>query len=167
MIGEQAIDLTGYQDPEMIREIVHNARTIAVVGLSANVLRPSNFVGFYLQRHGYRIVPVNPRENEILGERSYPSLAAIPFPVDVVDVFRTPGAVPGIAREAVEIGAGTLWLQFGVISPEGAEIAERGGVRVVMDRCMKVEHARHMGRMHWLGFNTGRVTARRDHQDTN
>lgn len=156
-----ALDLARYQDEYAIRDIVRSARTIAIVGLSPNVLRPSSFVGFYLQRHGYRIVPVNPREREILGETSYPSLAAIPFAVDVVDVFRTPDAVPAIAREAIQIGAKALWLQFGVISPEGATIAERGGVRVVMDRCMKVEHARHLGRMHWLGFNTGMISARR------
>jgi predicted CoA-binding protein len=154
-----------YQDERIIQSIIHSARTIAIVGLSSNVLRPSNFVGFYLQRHGYHIVPVNPREQEILGERSYPSLTELPFPVDVVDVFRQPDAVPGIAREAVEIGAKVLWLQFGVISPEGAEIAERGGLQVVMDRCVKVEHARYVGRMHWLGFNTGRITSRRSALD--
>jgi predicted CoA-binding protein len=156
-----ALDLARYQDEYAIRDIIRAARTIAVVGLSPNVLRPSNFVAFYLQRHGYRIVPVNPREQAILGETSYPSLAAIPFPVDVVDVFRAPDAVPAIAREAVQIGAKALWLQFGVISPAGAAIAEHGGLRVVMDRCMKVEHARHLGRMHWLGFNTGTISARR------
>jgi predicted CoA-binding protein len=132
-----------------------------VVGLSPNVLRPSNFVGFYLQRHGYRIVPVNPREKEILGETSYPSLKEIPFKVDVVDVFRASDAVPGIARDAVAAGAGALWLQFGVISLEGARIAEEGGMKIVIDRCMKVEHARHLGRMHWLGFNTGNITSQR------
>jgi len=153
--------MTTYQDPAVIRSIVQSARTIAIVGLSPNVLRPSNFVGFYLLRHGYRVVPVNPRETEILGERSYPSVSDIPFPVDVVDVFRAPEAVPAIAREAVQAGAGALWLQFGVISPEGARIAADGGLNVVMDRCLKVEHARHLGRMHWLGFNTGVVTARR------
>jgi len=158
---EQKVDLAAYQDPHVIQEIMNGARTIAIVGLSPNVLRPSNFVGFYLQRHGYRIVPVNPREREILGETSYPSLRDIPFPVDVVDVFRDPKAVPDIAREAVDVEAGALWLQFGVISPEGAEIARQGGLEVVMDRCMKVEHARYLGRMHWLGFNTGNVTARR------
>jgi predicted CoA-binding protein len=153
--------VTGYQDPRTIRETLLGARTVAVVGLSANELRPSNFVAFYLQRHGYRVLPVNPRETEVLGERSYASLTEITEPVDVVDVFRTPDAVPGIAREAVEIGAKALWLQFGVISPEGAGIAAAGGLAVVMDRCLKVEHARHLGRMHWLGFNTGRISARR------
>ncbi len=153
--------LVEYQDEQTIRSILHWVRTVAIVGLSSNVLRPSHFVGFYLQRHGYRIVPVNPREREVLGETSYPALTAIPFPVDVVDVFRQPDAVPAIAEEAVQIGAKALWLQFGVISPQGAEIARRGGLQVVMDRCMKVEHARHMGRMHWLGFNTEQIIARR------
>lgn len=161
MTATTLVDLAAYQDESAIRDLILMARTVAIVGLSPNVLRPSNFVGFYLQRHGYRIVPVNPRETEILGEKSFSSLTDIPFPVDVVDVFRAPDAVPGIAREAVQIGAGALWLQFGVISPEGARIAEAGGLTVVMDRCMKVEHARHIGRMHWLGFNTGNVTARR------
>jgi predicted CoA-binding protein len=160
-MSAQAMDVIAFQDPNVIQRILHTARTIAVVGLSPNVLRPSNFVGFYLQRHGYHIVPVNPRETEILGETSYASLREIPFHIDVVNVFRAPDAVPQIAREAVEIGAGALWLQFGVISPEGAETAASGGLGVVMDRCMKVEHARYMGRMHWLGFNTGQITARR------
>jgi uncharacterized protein len=154
-------DLARYQDEATIRDLVRSARTIAIVGLSPNVLRASNFVGYYLQRHGYRVVPVNPKEPVILGETSYPSLTAIPFPVDVVDVFRAPDAVPAIAREAVQIGAKALWLQFDVISPEGARIAADADLAVVMDRCMKVEHARHLGRMHWMGFNTGAVTARR------
>jgi hypothetical protein len=153
--------VSAYQDPAEIASIVRGARTIAIVGLSPNELRPSHFVGFYLQRHGYRVIPVNPRETEILGQPSYPSLADIPEHVDVVDVFRQPDAVPAIAEEAVAIGAGALWLQFGVISPEGAAIARRGGLGVVMDRCLKVEHARVLGRMHWLGFNTGQITARR------
>jgi uncharacterized protein len=150
-----------WQDPFAILAILTSAKTIAIVGLSPNELRASHFVGFYLRRHGYRIVPVNPREKTILGETSYPSISQIPFPVDVVDVFRAPDAVPEIAREAVRAGAKALWCQYNVISPEGGAIAEQGGLRVVMDRCMKVEHARHLGRMHWLGFNTGRISARR------
>jgi predicted CoA-binding protein len=114
-----------------------------------------------LQRHGYRIVPVNPREREAVGQPAYASLSDIPFPVDVVDVFRAPQFVPEVAEEAVKIGAKALWLQFGVISAEGARIAREGGLDVVMDRCMKVEHARNLGRMHWLGFNTGIVGAQR------
>jgi predicted CoA-binding protein len=150
-----------WQDPLTILGILTSATTIAIVGLSPNELRASHFVGFYLRRHGYKIVPVNPREKTILGETSYASLSEVPFPVDVVDVFRAPDAVPEIAREAVRAGAKALWCQYNVISPEGGAIAEQGGLRVVMDRCMKVEHARHLGRMHWLGFNTGRISARR------
>ncbi len=152
-------DLGRYQDPLTIQHVLHTASTIAVVGLSSNELRASNFVGYYLRRHGYHVVPVNPRETEILGERCYPSLLDIPVPVDVVNVFRAPPALPGIAREAVAIHAGTLWCQFGVINEEGAQIAEDGGVTVIMDRCLKVEHARYAGRMHWLGFNTQRITS--------
>jgi predicted CoA-binding protein len=152
-------DLAAFQDPATIQRAIYGASTIAVVGLSNNRMRASNFVGFYLKRHGYRIIPVNPRETVVLGERSYPSLADVPDPVDIVDVFRTPGAVPGLAREAVAIGAKTLWCQFSVISEEGARIATDGGLSVVMDRCLKVEHARYIGRMHWLGFNTHRITS--------
>ncbi len=158
-IQPQTPALSRYQNPDLISNLLYNARTVAVVGLSPNVLRPSNFVGFYLQRHGYRIVPVNPREKEILGETSYPSLKTIPFPVDIVDVFRASDAVPDIAREAVAIGAGALWLQFGVISMDGADIAEKGGVKVVIDRCMKVELRPAYGTdALWLGFNTGNIT---------
>ena len=155
-------EIRAFQDANVIREILHTARTIAIVGLSSNTLRPSNYVGFYLQRHGYRVVPVNPNEREALGEQAYPSLADVPFPIDVVDVFRASQFVPGIAEQAVAVGARALWLQFGVISVAGAKIAQQGGLKVVMDRCMKVEHARHMGRMHWLGFNTGVVVSQRN-----
>lgn len=150
-----------YQDPETIKRILDYARTVAVVGLSSNPLRASNFVAYYLQMHGIRIVPVNPRESLVLGEKAYPSLLDVPFDVDVVDLFRNPDAAPGVAREAVSKGAKALWMQFTVISPEAARIAEQGGLDVVMDRCMKVEHARYLGRMHWLGLNTGRITARK------
>jgi uncharacterized protein len=153
------IDLARYQDPLTIQRLLHRARTIAIVGLSANDLRPSNFVGFYLQRHGYRVIPVNPREQEILGEVSHPTLSDVPEAVDIVNVFRAPAALPAIAEEAVAIGAGALWCQFGVINDEGARIAEEGGLAVVVDRCLKVEHARYIGRMHWLGFNTQQITS--------
>jgi predicted CoA-binding protein len=152
-------DLGRYQDPLTIQRVIHSARTIAIVGLSSNALRPSNFVGFYLKRHGYRIIPVNPRESEILGEESYPSLSDVPDRVDVVNVFRAPDALPAIAREAVAMSAGALWCQFGVINEEGTRIAEEGGLDVIVDRCLKIEHARYVGRMHWLGFNTQRITS--------
>jgi predicted CoA-binding protein len=152
-------ELARYQDPLTIQRVLHTARTIAIVGLSPNELRASYFVGYYLRRHGYRVVPVNPRETEILGEKSFRSLADVPGPIDIVNVFRAPDAVPAIAHEAVKIRAGSLWCQFGVINQEGAQIAEAGGMSVVMDRCIKVEHARYAGRMHWLGFNTQRITS--------
>ena len=116
-------------------------------------------MGYYLRRHGYRVIPVNPRESEILGEKSFKSLTDVPVHLDIVNVFRAPDALPGIAKEAVAIGATNLWCQFGVINEEGARIAEAGGVSVIMDRCLKVEHARYVGRMHWLGFNTQRITS--------
>lgn len=149
-----------FQDPDVIRRAL-SYRTVAVVGLSAKELRASNFVGRYLKYHGYRVIPVNPVESEILDMTCYPSLRDIPEQVDIVNVFRLPCAVPGIARDAVAIGARCLWLQFGVISDEGVQIARDAGLDVVMDRCIKVEHARYLGRMHWLGLNTGRISARR------
>ena len=159
------MNLSDYQKTSDILDALR-CRRIAIVGLSSNELRASNFVGLYMQRHGYTIVPVNPREEEILGERCYPSLDAVPEPVDVVDVFRAPDAVPEITEQTVAMGAPFLWLQFGVISEPGVNIAEAGGVRVIMDRCLKIEHARHQGRMHWLGFNTGQISARRGRLQT-
>ena len=152
-------DLTRYQDPITIQRVLLNAKTVAIVGLSSKELRASYFVGYYLRRRGYRVIPVNPRETEVLGEQSLDSLVDLTEPVDLVVVFRAPDALPTIAAEAVEIGAGTLWCQFGVINEDGARIAESGGVTVVMDLCAKVEHARYVGRMHWLGFNTQRITS--------
>ncbi len=153
------LDLMHYQNSVTIQKILHNAKTIAIVGLSSNVLRASHFVGFYLKRHGYNIVPVNPRESEVLGEKSYKSLSEVPIPVDVVNVFRAPPTLPGIAKEAVRIQASSLWCQFGVVHEQGAHIAEEGGLSVIMDRCIKIEHARYIGRMHWLGFNTNQITS--------
>ena len=152
-------DLSRYQDPLTIQRVIHTAKTIAIVGLSNNELRASYFVGFYLRRHGYRVIPVNPREREIFGEKSFKSLADVPVPLDIVNVFRAPDALPGIAEEAVAAGAKNLWCQFSVINEEGGRIAESGGMSVIMDRCLKVEHARYVGRMHWLGFNTQRITS--------
>jgi uncharacterized protein len=157
--GPATFDLTRLQDPLTIQRVLYNAKTVAIVGLSPNELRASYFVGYYLRRHGYTVVPVNPRETEILGQKSYKSLADVPGRIDIVNVFRAPAALPGIAEEAVRVGASNLWCQFGVINPDGAAIAEAGGLSVVMDRCIKVEHARYVGRMHWLGFNTQRITS--------
>ena len=160
------LDLSRYQDPATIQRVLYSAKTIAVVGLSKNELRASHFVGFYLRRHGYRVIPVNPRESAILGETSYKSLTDVQEQVDIVNVFRAPHALPSIAEEAVAIGAKNVWCQFGVINEDGGRIAEDGGriaedggLSVIMDRCIKVEHARYVGRMHWLGFNTQRITS--------
>jgi hypothetical protein len=154
-----SFDLTRYQDPMTIQRVLHHAKTVAIVGLSKNELRASYFVAYYLARHGYHVIPVNPREPQILGQKSFPSLLDLPVPIDVVNVFRAPDALPDIAADAVKIHAGTMWCQYNVINEEGARIAEAGGVAVVMDRCIKVEHARYIGRMHWLGFNTQRITS--------
>jgi len=149
-----------FQDPAVIRAALRERR-VAVVGLSANELRPSNYVGYYLKRHGYEVLPVNPRETRILDLPCYPSVLEVPGDIGVVDVFREPAAVPEIARQAVARGARFLWLQFGVISEEGVRIALDGGLRVIVDRCIKIEHARYQGRMHVLGLNTGVISATR------
>lgn len=135
------IDLDRYQDSSTMRQALREAKTIAVVGLSSKPHRPSYGVAAYLQRHGYRIIPVNPHETEVLGENAYPTLHDVPEQVDIVDVFRTSGALPDIARDAVAIGAAVLWTQLDVINPEAAQIAEAGGLAVVMDRCIEIEHA--------------------------
>ncbi len=151
-------------DIPTLRRILADCRTIAVVGLSADWYRPSFFAAKYLQEHGYRIVPVNPRYEEILGERCWPSLAAIPHPVDMVDVFRRTADVPPIAREAVAIGARCLWQQLGVVSDEADAIARAAGLDSVADRCVKIEHARLFGGLNWVGVNTRVVSARRPRQ---
>lgn len=146
-----------------LRRVLRDTRTLAVVGLSADWFRPSYFAAKYMQEHGYRVIPVNPKYDEILGEKCYPSLAAIPEPVDVVDVFRKPADAPAIAREAVAIGSKTLWLQIGVVSDEARQIAEAAGLTVVMDRCVKIEYARLFGGLNWFGVNTRLISARRPH----
>ncbi len=158
--SSEAADFARYQDAGVIRRLLRSARTVAIVGLSSKELRASHFVGRYLQQNGYRVIPVNPREQEILGERSYPSVAAIEEPVDIVDVFRAKAAVPAIVEESAG-KAKAVWLQFGVIHEEAARRAGKLGLEVVMDRCLKVEHARHFGRLHWFGFSTRRIGARR------
>jgi predicted CoA-binding protein len=151
-------------DIPSLRRILADCRTIAVVGLSADWYRPSFFAAKYMQEHGYRIVPVNPRYEEILGERCWPTLSAIPFPVDMVDVFRRSADVPPIAREAVAIGARCLWQQLGVANPEAQAIARDAGLDSVADRCVKIEHARLFGGLNWVGVNTRVVSARRPRQ---
>jgi len=144
-----------------LRRILAQSRTIAVVGLSANWYRPSNFAAKYMQDKGYRIIPVNPTYTEVLGQRCYPNLTAIGSPVDVVDCFRKSEDIVPIAREAVAIGAKVLWMQLGVRNEEAARIALDAGLDVVMDRCVKIEHARILGGLNWAGVNTGVISSRR------
>lgn len=134
-----------YQDPAAIDLILQESRVIAVIGLSSNPLRDSFQVSRYLLEQGYRIIPVNPAETEVLGQRAYPSLLDVPEPIDVVDVFRRAEAVPEIAEQAVKIGARVFWLQLGIFSFEGARVAEDGGLTVIMNRCLEIEHARRPG----------------------
>src|SRR5580765_7382712 len=141
-------------DIATLRRILRDCRTIAVVGLSAEWHRPSFFAAKYMQQHGYRIVPVNPRYTEVLGERCFPDLAAIDVPVDMVDVFRRTDDVLPIARQAVAIGAHCLWQQIGVVNRHAAELARAAGLAAVMDRCVKIEHARLFGGLHWAGVDT-------------
>jgi predicted CoA-binding protein len=148
-------------DMPTLRRILREARVLAVVGLSAEWHRPSYFAAKYMQEHGYRIVPVNPRYETILGERCWPSLSAIPERIDLVDVFRKTDDVLPIAREAIAIGAKCLWQQIGVVNGEAYRLAVEAGLDSVMNRCVKIEHARLFGGLHWAGVNTGVVSARR------
>jgi len=144
-----------------LRQVLKENRTIAVVGLSADWNRPSYFAAKYMQQRGYRIIPVNPKYPEILGEKCYPDLKSIPEPVDIVDVFRKPEDCAPIAREAVAIGAKVLWLQLGVVNEEARQIAEAAGLTVIEDRCVKIEYARLFGGLNFMGVNTGIVSSRR------
>ena len=145
------------------RDILRGARTIAVVGASANPARPANFVLTYLLSSSadYEVWPVTPNETEILGVRTYPSLAELPGAPDIVDVFRRTDQLPRVAREAVAAGAKTLWMQLGLYSDEAVEIAHAAGLNVVSNRCLKIEHARFHGGLHLAGFDTGVISSRR------
>ena len=148
-------------DLASLRRILKTCRTVAVVGLSAEWHRPSFFVAKYLQQHGYRVIPVNPRYETILGERCYARLEDIPEPVDMVDVFRKPADVLPIARSAVAVGAKCLWQQLGVAEASADAVAREAGLDSVMNRCVKIEHARLFGGLNWAGVNTGVISARR------
>lgn len=148
-------------DIQTLRRILHENKTIAVVGLSAKWHRPSYFAAKYLQDHGYRIIPVNPNYDEILGERCYPGLSDIDEPVDVVDVFQRSEVVMPFAQQAVDIGAKVLWLQLEVVNEEAAQHARTNGLEVVMDRCMKIEYARLFGGLSFVGVSTGIISSKR------
>jgi uncharacterized protein len=147
---------------ERLRILTTN-RTIAMVGLSADPMRPSHFAAIYMQSAGYDVVPINPRYagETILGQPVYAALDEIPCPVDIVDVFRRPDHVPAIAEQAIAIGAKVLWMQLGVVNDEAARLAREAGLEVVMDRCVKIEHARFFGGLNLVGMNTGVITSRR------
>ena len=148
-------------DIPTLRRILAETRTIAVVGLSADWFRPSFFAAKYMQEHGYRIIPVNPKYPEILGEKAYRSLAEIPEKVDMVDCFRKTGDILPIAHEAIAIGARVLWQQLGVMNQEAENLVCAAGMESVMDRCVKIEHARLMGGLNWAGVNTKVISAKR------
>jgi predicted CoA-binding protein len=150
-----------YQDPLVIQRLLRDTRTIAIVGLSSDPQRASWFVASYLKKEGYRIIPVNPKADQILGEKAYPDLASIPEPVDMVEVFRPAAECLAIARQAVAINAKALWLQLKLVNIEAAEYAARRGMTVVVDRCVKMEHGRYFGRLHWGGMNTEIISARK------
>jgi predicted CoA-binding protein len=154
-----------------LRRILGTCRTLAVVGLSPQWHRPSFFAAKYMQAHGYRVVPVNPTAQEILGQRCYPSVTAAAealraegVQIDLVDCFRRSEDIPPIADEAIAIGAKCLWLQIGVVNDAAAAKAEAAGLEVVMDRCVKIEHARLFGGLNWAGVNTRVISSRRPQQ---
>jgi len=148
-------------DIATLRRILKSCKTVAVVGLSAEWHRPSNFVAKYLQSHGYRVIPVNPRYDSILGEKCHARLEDIPEPVDLVDVFRRTEDVLPIAHSAVAIGARCLWQQIGVVNREADAVARAAGLDSVMNRCVKIEHARLFGGLNWVGVDTKVISARR------
>lgn len=148
-------------DINTLRRILNDNKRVAIVGLSADWSRPSNFVGKYLLEHGFEVIPVNPRYDEILGQKCYPDLAAIPTPVDIVDLFQHADRVPPFVDSAIEIGARVVWMQLGIVHEEAARKARTAGLEVVMDRCVKIEFARLFGGLNTAGVNTGVISARR------
>lgn len=167
-----------YQNAEEIRDLLHRAHTVAIVGLSDKKERASNFVGSYLKSEGFKVIPVNPLKTEILGEKCYPDLKSVVAgqaerlvnkdsyqdnsgSIDIVDIFRRPDECVNIVKEAIDVGAKAIWMQLGIVNREAAELAKANGLIVVMDRCMKMEHGRYSGALHWAGMNTEIITARK------
>ena len=148
-------------DITKLRRILRTSKTVAVVGLSANWYRPSFFAAKYMQEHGYRIIPVNPQIDSVLGEKCHASLRDIPEPVDIVDCFRRSTEIPALAEDAIAIGAKVLWMQLGVENAAARARAEAAGLEVVENRCVKIEHARLFGGLGWAGVDTGIISAKR------
>ena len=159
--GVRSIIIPVMDDINTLRRILSQSRVIAVVGLSADWFRPSYFAAKYLQEHGYRVIPVNPRYETILGEKCYRSLRDIPEKVDIVDCFRKTSDIPPICDDAIAIGAKVLWQQLGVSNEAAARKAEAAGLESVMDRCVKIEHGRLFGGLNWIGVNTRVISAKR------
>jgi len=150
-----------FQDHFAIQEALATAKVIAVVGLSTEATKASNMVASYLKDEGFRVVPIHPKAESVLGETAYKSLRDVPFPIDIVDVFRPAGEVDQIVEDAVAIGAKAVWLQLRIINMPAAERARQAGLTTVVDRCIKMEHGRYSGRLHWAGMNTELISARR------
>ena len=148
-------------DINALRRILQKPKTIAMVGLSANWFRPSFFAAKYLQEHGYRVIPVNPAYEEVLGEKCYPALKEIPEKIDIVDCFRKSEDIEPIAKDAIDIGAQILWMQLGVTNEDVTTMARAAGLEVVQDRCMKIEHGRLFGGLSWAGVNTKVISSKR------
>jgi predicted CoA-binding protein len=148
-------------DSEKTRRILRTHKVIAVVGLSAQWHRPSYFAAAYMKEHGYRVIPVNPTYDSILGEKCYKRLADIPGKVDIVDCFRKSSEIPAIAEEAIAIGAKVLWMQLGVENAQARARAEEAGLEVIENRCVKIEHGRFFGGLGWAGVNTKVISAKR------
>lgn len=148
-------------DVNTLRRILRDCKTIAVVGLSANWYRPSYFAAKYMQEHGYRVIPVNPMYQEVLGQKCYASLKDIPEKIDIVDCFRKSQDIEPIADQAIAIGAKVLWLQLGVMNEPAAAKARQAGLEVVQDRCVKIEHGRLFGGLNWVGVNTKVISSKR------
>ena len=148
-------------DINSLRRILKQSHVIAIVGLSSNWWRPSYFVAKYLKEHGYRVIPVNPAYQQVLGEKCYPSLIEVPEKIDMVDCFRKSEEIPALADDAIRIGAKCLWMQLGVFNHEAAARARSAGLDVVMDRCVKIEHGRLFGGLNFAGVNTKVISAKR------
>jgi len=150
-----------YQNADVIRDILDTSRTIAVVGLSSDSQKASYFTASYMKYEGYTIIPVNPRAEEILGEKCYPNLKSIPQKVDIVDIFRPANEVMPFVEDAIAIGAKAVWMQLRIVNFEAADRALGAGLKVVMDKCVKMEHGRYAGSLHWAGMNTEVISAKR------
>ncbi|MCU0316759.1 MAG: CoA-binding protein [Fimbriimonadaceae bacterium] len=150
-----------YQNTKVIQALLSSAKTIAVVGISSESTKASNMVASYLRDEGYRVIPINPRASEILGEPCFPNLAAVSEKVDIVNVFRPSSELAEIFQQAEQIGAKAVWSQLRLFDTEAADRALTAGLEVVMDKCIKMEHGRYCGALHWAGMNTEIITARR------